>query len=618
MKDVLAEFHERQVLLEDRIQEYEDLIQQYADDLKNEKSRKKLKLAQPVHAPTIVVEVEPIPLECIQRPFHWQAAHPKKPEDVLKMSPVKGLDPSSDGNDAVSAAKLIPSPILAQPFQSTSSPAPNNGKARVDDLPAVFASIEEHVRVTQFTQGDVDAVFSESRADWEKSHLQSILASSSSNDDGSQEKSSAFNALWLALNSQMEVAKPFLALEHVHNGWGRYMNSFFESMQPQETIVTRRKKRDLENAVPLPATADIKVRPPRGVPLLFSPLSQYEDRMLGTLTTNSIFKPVERSDSDLTEARNSYSYDKGAVLHVFFCVCMCVVYVCVYVYCILFNVFIVSHSMLCLVVQLPSEIRMEEDIVLERCHLQSCAAIAELKLRRLYSNSAEVTRGVQEGEMALSRRKAAYLQALSEDAAERQRIDSELQQYGLQFKNGAGSAPTKSRSTSRSRNIVNGAYESSSLPTNIKVAATPTHNFSNRKNDRSSRPQAARPSPNRMGPPEAAVTRSSQSRGNAPMVVVVKEEPVNSRSSSRSRERVIVKAEIETVVEGEKFSMLNGGQVIATGRLGAQSASSNRNRTPSLTLSTAVIPTSGIIEDGLNGALGTSIIVQNKRKSVSK
>lgn len=325
MKDVLAEFNERQVLLEERIQEYEDLILQYADDLKNEKSRKKLKLAQPVHAPTIVVEVEPIPLECIQRPFHWQA-HPKKTEDVLKMSPVKGLDLSSDGNGA---AKLIPSPILAQPFHSTSSPAPNNGKARVDDLPAVFASIEEHVRVTQFTQGDVDAVFSESRADWEKSHLQSILASSSSNDDGSQEKSSAFNALWLALNSQMEVAKPFLALDHVHNGWGRYMNTFFESMQPQETIVTRRKKRDLENAVPLPATADIKVRPPRGVPLLFSPLSQYEDRMLGTLTTNTIFKPVERSDSDLPEARNSYSYDKGAV---------CVLYLIQCMYSILFNV----------------------------------------------------------------------------------------------------------------------------------------------------------------------------------------------------------------------------------------------------------------------------------------
>ena len=100
------------------------------------------------------------------------------------------------------------------------------------------------------------------------------------------------------------------------------------------------------------------------------------------------------------------------------------------------------------------------------------------------------------------------------------------------------------------------------------------------------------------------------------MVVVVKEEPANSRSSSRSRER-IVKAEVETAVEVEKFSMLNGGQVIVTGRLGAQSASSNRNRTPSLTFSTS-IPTSGIIEDGLNGAIGTSIIVQNKRKSVFK
>ena len=311
MKDVLAEFHERQVLLEERIQEYEDLVLQYADDLKNEKSRKKSKLVQPVHAPIIVVEVEPVPLECIQRPFHWQT-HLKKCDDGFKISPGKfDLRSTSDSNGVLQAAKLIPSPVL---FQTTASPAPNNGKARVEDLPTVFTSIEEHVRATQFTQGDVDAVFSDSRADWEKSLLQSILVNSSSNDDDSQEKCTVFNALWLALNSQMDVAKPFLALDHVHNGWGRYTNTFFDSMQPQDTIVTRRKKRDLENAVPLPATADIKVRPPRGVPLLFSPLSQYEDRMLGTLTTNTIFKPVERTDSDIPEDRHSYSYDKGTCI----------------------------------------------------------------------------------------------------------------------------------------------------------------------------------------------------------------------------------------------------------------------------------------------------------------
>lgn len=318
MKDVLSELHERQVLLEERIQEYEDLMMEYSEDLKNEKGRKKArheKLLPLVQAPIIVVEVEPAPLECIQRPFHWQA-YSKNPDDILKQSPGKVSDPiemqhSRESNGIAHTVKPVPSPMSVQPAPST-TPVPNNGKARVDDLPTVFTSIEEHVRVTPFTQGDVDAVFSDSRMDWEKPLLQSILASYP-NDDTAQQSTSAVNALWLTLNSQVDVAKPFMSLDRVPNGWGRYMNTFFDNMQPQETIVTRRKKRDLENAIPLPATADIKERPPRGVPLLFSPLSQYEDRMLGTLTTETIFKPIEQRDDGLAEDRIvSYSYDKGA------------------------------------------------------------------------------------------------------------------------------------------------------------------------------------------------------------------------------------------------------------------------------------------------------------------
>ena len=330
MKDVLSELHERQVLLEERIQEYEDLMMEYSEEQKNEKGRKKArheKLLPPLvqEAPMIVVEVEPAPLECIQRPFHWQAYTKKTDDFLLKMSPGKVSDPvdvqvSKESNGVVHTAKPVPSPMSAQPVSSSTTPLPNNnGKARVHDLPTVFTSIEEHVRVTQFTQGDVDAVFSDSRTDWEKPLLQSILARCPNDDDendSEQHGASAINALWLTLNSQGDAAKPFLSLDRVPNGWGRYMNTFFDNMQPQETIVTRRKKRDLENAIPLPATADIKVRPPRGVPLLFSPLSQYEDRMLGTLTTETIFKPMEQRDSDLAKDNRlvvSYSYDKGAL-----------------------------------------------------------------------------------------------------------------------------------------------------------------------------------------------------------------------------------------------------------------------------------------------------------------
>lgn len=223
--------------------------------------------------------------------------------------------------------------------------------------------------------------------------------------------------------------------------------------------------------------------------------------------------------------------------------------------------------------------------------------------------------------MALARRRAAYLHALGEDAAERQRIDSELSEYGLLNKN---LASTKTRSSIRSRGSINGANvqhsEVNVQTSNCKVAAATSSNGSSRRNnDRSSRPQAqaAKPSPNRMGPPEAAVTRSSQSRGTAHLV---KEEPVNSRSSSRSRDRVALKSEVETGSEEETFSMLNGGQVSAMAKVTLHSGSSNRNRVPSQAYS-AIDFTSGIIDDGVNGVLpfmGSSTTAQMKRKSISK
>ena len=343
MKDVLAELHDRDLLLEERIQEYEDLAQLLADETKTDKGQRKRakhdkEKDKNLQAPVVSMEIaaatemESLP-STLHRSFPPAKQHEKRVGDAdivfgyneelpeafcresLSFSAVNDSNKNIPINGSVQT-QVLPAPAAVSIVNANVSSSPAGRSRQTEDLPAVFTFIEESVRTSShFSQSDVDFLFSESRMDWEKGVLHSLLSSSTLK-DSDEEYSYPFNAVGLALNAQRELAAPLLSLDKVGSGWGRYLNAFLDSIQPQETIVTRRKKRDLENAVPLPASANLRVQPPRGVSLLLSPLSQYDDRMLGTLTSNSIFEPIHKPNNFGTPETNSeplYSCNAGNI-----------------------------------------------------------------------------------------------------------------------------------------------------------------------------------------------------------------------------------------------------------------------------------------------------------------
>lgn len=80
---------------------------------------------------------------------------------------------------------------------------------------------------------------------------------------------------------------------------------------------------------------------------------------------------------------------------------------------------------------LPCSIVCAEDAVLERCRLQSAAAAAQNKIRRLRANALDWKKQMQEGQISLSRSEKNYQQAINDDYQESKRIRKELLDLGI-------------------------------------------------------------------------------------------------------------------------------------------------------------------------------------------
>ena len=80
---------------------------------------------------------------------------------------------------------------------------------------------------------------------------------------------------------------------------------------------------------------------------------------------------------------------------------------------------------------LPASIISAEEAVFERCRLQSAAAAAQNKIRRLNANAVEWKRQMQEGQGALQRSEKIYQQAVQDDYQESKRIRKELLDLGI-------------------------------------------------------------------------------------------------------------------------------------------------------------------------------------------
>ena len=283
--------------------------------------------------------------------------------------------------------------------------------------------------------------------------------------------------------------------------------------------------------------------------------------------------------------------------------------------------------------------------------MQSCAAIAELKLRRLYASSGEGMRGLQEGEQALARRKAAYLQALHEDASERQRIHSELQHYGLTSSSKPAGKTNKFSSPSKRAHSNNSHFTGSHNNHNNNNNSTNNNTNSNNssRNGKSSqrkvdRSRSSRPPQTRLPAIkiEAAVTRSASRNSETPTPPIGKEEQTGgrfpapaappSRSSFRSRGAAAATEVAEGVMNGlnnkhDPYAPLKISSVSTNGSsdnaLTSNSTNSSRSNSPRASVSVIspsngtpsdLYPATGAVVASLPAALTAVMSNQKRRK----
>ena len=161
-------------------------------------------------------------------------------------------------------------------------------------------------------------------------------------------------------------------------------------------------------------------RTPRGVPLMISPLSQFEDRFLGSIcgpssSSMSVSAPSASSNIDATGIANMAnmfsSNNHGGMGQA-------------------------SASSLLVyptpnIPPLPPSLLMAEDAVMERCRLQSMAAAAANKIKRLRLANSDWSKQVNDVQLSLQKCTNFFAQAARDDVVESKIIRRELLTYGI-------------------------------------------------------------------------------------------------------------------------------------------------------------------------------------------
>ena len=412
MRDILTELDDRQYAIDESIEEYESLLEELAT-LKDKNIR------IPVINMSVEEVDEPIVVKSEYRTLvnnHKSSAFENDFENweakLLSSGGIRDVDiifPYNEEYDE-SVKKIIPTTVVHetnesiqierqestfsyidsndnnittsessnstsnQIITSNSEPipkqqsSPKNVKNKVEDLYSVFSSMEESIRLNSFSKNDFDYFFTD-RFESDNCLIDSIIDNVLSDREFSNgSKQSLESAL---IDKYKLLGKPFLLLQNESN-WAQYINSYSDNILNQGTV-TRKKKKSMES---ISISADPRVRTQRGIPLLFSPLSQYEDKVLGSIKTDP-----------------KYYNDIQSLV--------------------------------------PMEIKLEEDLFMERCRIQSIIASAELKLKHLSTESIELNKMMTESENSLLQSTNILNQTMDDELEERKRIRKELVHYGI-------------------------------------------------------------------------------------------------------------------------------------------------------------------------------------------
>ena len=195
-------------------------------------------------------------------------------------------------------------------------------------------------------------------------------------------------------SEQQSIVNIYSLLDNKHtsnlNYWGTFLHLFFNStvntVEHSSSITTRKKKRAI-NIELSQVTANARSRTPREVPLIISPLSQYEDRYIG-------------NKNEIVSNNNSCSRSS-------------------------------SRSSLNVDTELFRCITQAEDECIQRCFLHTYSAMSDLKIRRLKVIQNDSFKLMQDAMSSVKKMELMYAHALQDSSQENQKIQSDLVYYGI-------------------------------------------------------------------------------------------------------------------------------------------------------------------------------------------
>jgi len=358
IRDILDDLVERENLLTSKINEYERVVA--------EASVTNTKYAGGFTLPITSISVDELDYE----------------EDIKKIRSFKSdetiLDGNSKTNDKVNSHEVSNSNKNVNKDNNKTETGDENIQI---DLLNMFNSIEETIRLCQDTILNIDQFLPN---DDEKEVTL--------NDTGISKRENG----WVCnpgIEWEKKVANPIINIGEQEQLWSKTIDSMLSTQ-------TRRKRR-LQSGAPLPISSFVISRTPYDMPLLLSPLSQYEDRFIGTIVGDkNVINPDNINNKGL-------SY--------------------------------------------------EEKKTVERCRIQSNAASAETKLRHLALANIEWSKQLNESKNALLRAEAIHEQAVQDDLLESKYIRKELISHGIAKSdpNDPPLSPLLPIETLRNNNLVN-------------------------------------------------------------------------------------------------------------------------------------------------------------------
>jgi hypothetical protein len=182
------------------------------------------------------------------------------------------------------------------------------------------------------------------------------------------------------------LAASFLSLTRANeHEWSAYLDSLFDGLHSQGIVTRKGKKKGPEF---LPISVDVRLRTPREALLVLSPLSQFEDRMVGVLHRDTIYQQTKPAGSD-GEAEYTST------------------------------------------VRVPTYLHAAEEEALQRLSLQGAAAIADVRIQRLTGSIRDIGKFAQEAHSALRRAEHHHEVTKLEEAQDLRRMYKELVQYNI-------------------------------------------------------------------------------------------------------------------------------------------------------------------------------------------